>query len=512
MRFVFDQQAYLSGVNLGARAAEKYLDRKEREEQEKKVEDDRATKVIQAGDNKFGTMIDSTNKTLAGYRASMAKAKNTRTYNAAAKSYNIAVNNVLSEAGKMKSASPMVASQVQTFAENNAPAPLRSDYEVANVGFKGTSTVTLNEGITDEDRATLRVAEDGTVVKAPIKGDGTYDETQLNPVAKPYSYDGAGAKGKESDLKSAYNAYVARTDSPMPIEKFKTTLWTKEAKRRQTPLEQKKETWNDLKAAKANYTNNPSEESKSELDNAKRIYSSLVEGKKEAGEIDDKADAKKATSYGRDIVKDGSKYNTETAENLEIDFRYTDAYLKNKPLQKLEDNFEKSTVSYNQNKSLYDIFAKAVDDGEYKSGVVDAAKKAVVKYTPTEFRDLIGLDSEAIKKELGLEGQIGDGVATYLKGLSGTAAAQAEFVRTLNNFVGSNFAQEDVRESIFSNFVTKKKRDTDILAKKLAKRGLAYTAGQWLYGEAGTKTMTKQELGKLSPEDRKKWIASQLKL
>lgn len=278
-----------------------------------------------------------------------------------------------------------------------------------------------------------------------------------------------------------------------------------------TAFEQDKQAYSEYKEAQKEYLANPTPENKEKMEYLRDIKTKRSRGVSEAGEEGEKPDIKLATYYGREISKDMSTYDSTKAEDFEINFRYTDAYQKNKSLKDMEDDFATQMVSYEQNKALFDVFDAAVKDGSFKSGILTKAINIVGSIAPKEFTDFIGLDREEIKNRLGLEGQLGDGVATYLKGLSGTAASQAEFIRTLNNFSKGDMTQEDVRATILENFVGKKERDLDVMAKRLAKRGLTHTGGEWLNRNNSKKlNITKERVASMSQEEKKKFLMNNL--
>ena len=247
-----------------------------------------------------------------------------------------------------------------------------------------------------------------------------------------------------------------------------------------TSLEQDKQAFADLKAAEKTYQQNPTNDNLRDLEFARDIVTKRTAGVGESGERVEKKDIKSAMAYGKSIANNPSIYNEDEAIEKELNFRYTDVYNKNISLKDDEKDFNKEVISFNRNKGLFDVFDKAVKDGTYKSGIVQGLRNLAVKYTSKEFTNLIELDRKEIKKIIGIEGQVGDGVAIYLKSLSGTAASQAEFARTLNNFVGKDLTQEDIKQEVFSNFIAKKARDLDVSAKRLAKRGLTNVGGSWL--------------------------------
>ena len=245
-------------------------------------------------------------------------------------------------------------------------------------------------------------------------------------------------------------------------------------------LEQKYVVRDDLKKAQAEYNANPTPENAEKLKFQREIYDSQVKGKSEASEYDEKTDIKRTLQYGRSLSPES--YSTNEAMDMELDFKYTKAYQQNTKLKNEEDEFNNAVVTYNQTKQLSDALFSAVEDGSYKSGIIDSTIKKVASYTTKDFSSLIKLDRESIKEQIGLEGKLGDAVAQYLKNLSGTAASQSEFERTLNNFIGNDMLNEDIRAKKLMSFTNKKKDDLDKRAKQLAKRGLVSTAGEWLYG------------------------------
>jgi hypothetical protein len=300
-----------------------------------------------------------------------------------------------------------------------------------------------------------------------------------------FSVDGKVGVYSKSQLKEAtrQGARVRRIEKPT----------SSSGSTKRDSLAQKQTVEERVRRAKYNYESNPNEATKEEYYYAKKMYDSTITGVASAQEVDQKSSVKKALTYKDGLSKD--TYNPDEAMDVEIDFKFTDAYDKNSKLKAEEDEFNNAVVSYNQTKDLSNIFSQAVKNGTYKSGAVDTSIKTITSYTPEEFSQFIGQDREAIKEQLGLDGQIGDAVAQYLKLMSGTAASQKEAASTLNNFVGGAFLNEDVREKKLKSFVEKKKRDLDVRAKQLTKRGLVHTSGEWMYGKKADNTVSsaKQE-------------------
>ena len=295
------------------------------------------------------------------------------------------------------------------------------------------------------------------------------------------------------------------------LQKTSDVFKTKVETRRATSLEQDKQAWQDEKDAVAAYKKNPTQDNLDEMNFARSVRVKRTLGTGEAGELSERYDIRVARDYGKSIMGDVGLYDYDTAEEDETNFMQTDRYNKNTLLKKDEEKFHLAKSSFEQNKGLFDIFDAAVKDGSYTSGIPETIGNVIGAYTNQEFRDFIGLDIKAIKSRLGLEGQIGDGVATYLKGLSGTAASQAEFERTLGNFIGRDMTQEDIKQTVFENFITKKSRDIDVLAKSLARRGLVQTGGEWLTRNKKKKQEETYQRGEVSSDgktifDGNKWI------
>jgi hypothetical protein len=109
-------------------------------------------------------------------------------------------------------------------------------------------------------------------------------------------------------------------------------------------LAQKQTVEERVRRAKYNYESNPNEATKEEYYYAKKMYDSTITGVASAQEVDQKSSVKKALTYKDGLSKD--TYNPDEAMDVEIDFKFTDAYDKNSKLKAEEDEFNNAVTKY----------------------------------------------------------------------------------------------------------------------------------------------------------------------
>ena len=390
--------------------------------------------------------------------------------------------------------SPAMRARLNSFGVDNQAVETQVLTTVDVAGKEGETTqVYLPASMANEKGLVL--SENGTMGAYTMREDQTFDKTKVIPTnMKPLQFK-AGADTKNSDMYKAWEEQTARLkaggESPKSLEQFKTEDWTVKGEGRRDPLMQKNEAYADMVTSEEEYKANPTPENKRFMEHKQDTYTGTVFTKGEATERSEGQIATETMSLGRDFIKTGGKgFDAGKALNEETLFKGTYAYNKNTSLKKEEGAFLEKKVVYEQTRELYDVFSTAVKNGSYKSGLLDTPLKTIKSYSSEEFSTLVGMDRESIKKQIGLEGEIGDGVATYLKSLTGTASSQGEFLRTITNYVGNAFKPEDMREATFKSFTNKKKRDLDTQARSLMKRGLVGTAGEYLYGSSNTTKST----------------------
>jgi hypothetical protein len=93
-------------------------------------------------------------------------------------------------------------------------------------------------------------------------------------------------------------------------------------------------------------------------------------------------------------------------------------------------------------------------------------------------------DLRAAYSRMRTDGSIGGEVAQYLKDMSGTAASEAEALRTLRTMIGAGtFGSATVKKEVLEQFIEDKSSRLKDEAKSLYRQGYEYTAGSYLYGK-----------------------------
>jgi len=173
-------------------------------------------------------------------------------------------------------------------------------------------------------------------------------------------------------------------------------------------------------------------------------------------------DINNAIHAGHSLL-DGTGSNLTQAErdNLETQFKLTPVYSQyKKQLETFNNGFAQLKFAENFNK----MFQAAIKNGTYKTGFIQNLRTTIDKYSPKELRSMMGLSDKELALKLGLQGTLGQMTAERLKLMSGTAASDDEFKRTVDYVVGSNSYNQNTQSVLLDNSV----RNT---AKLLANQG-----------------------------------------
>jgi len=194
-------------------------------------------------------------------------------------------------------------------------------------------------------------------------------------------------------------------------------------------------------------------------------YNSLTAGAAQVREDKDIEGTIKAQDIGKALLAgDVNKYDAKTRQAAEVDFMNTPAY--EKTYKKDYIDFRAKYNSYKYAKNLQTTIDEAIKDGTYKSGAWERFKTAVSKWTGK------GLDREELKKKIMLDAKQDAFVARILKDISGTAASDNEFDRTLGYTVGSGNYDEKARKYIFDANIDKQLQELSIQGEGLVKAGM----------------------------------------
>ena len=207
----------------------------------------------------------------------------------------------------------------------------------------------------------------------------------------------------------------------------------------------------------------------------------------------DKSDMKKARDIGIELLDGKQSYSDDERYVANDNFITTTAYKTNAKLKEKEDLFYKNDRTIKSVGRLSNSLGEAIKSGAFDTGVIANLQQAYGQMVTSGFwRKLSGKTNEEIMKQAGLQGSIGIEVAERLRDVSGLAATDGEFRRTLNQVIGGDFTQEDVKFEILNNFKNKLvERNTDI-GKSLTKRGLVGEVYDvWSqYNKTDTKTIS----------------------
>jgi hypothetical protein len=199
-----------------------------------------------------------------------------------------------------------------------------------------------------------------------------------------------------------------------------------------------------------------------------------------------------AHQYANKLKSGEVEFDADTAYQHEIDVQGTKT-LKPEFTKKVED-FKDSVDLETGYDELSAEWTKSINNGLYTSGLIDTLRQGVAEYAGMDDADIVGLTGEQVATRLGIDTNIGDSVARYVKLISGAAATDKERENLTNVIFGSDYKSEDVRLAKFKAFITKRKGSNERTAKQII--GLApHTGGSYLYGKkVGEKISNKNDI------------------
>lgn len=268
-----------------------------------------------------------------------------------------------------------------------------------------------------------------------------------------------------SSLRDAYpEADVTKaSDTVETLYEDKTSV-----QRKRDALEQVTIATQDYNDAYSAYQDNPTPENQKILEDKKMIKAKMIAGTTETKKIIDNKLAVEAAKFGKELVKGnkipGDRYATET------DLKSTDTYTTK--LQTKEEKFFDDYQTIKSQERLYDKLKESIDNGVYKSGLIDNTLTFLGSITPKSFRSFSTLSTEEVMERVGLEGSMGGVIAEYLKELSGATATEQEFKRKVQETFSGSLSQEDVKASMFDTFIKRRKDRVLREGEALVKRGL----------------------------------------
>ena len=244
------------------------------------------------------------------------------------------------------------------------------------------------------------------------------------------------------------------------VTEYKAQGAPEKSARRDT-LKQLTEAQNRLNDAKKAYSDNPTTENAQKLKDAKAINTRLQAGQGQIRENTDVQDSLNA----KDIAKDITKYSDKDRANAEEQFVVSNNY---KPYAKQHKEFLDSVVTVENTDRLKKQLDKLIDSGSYKSDFFNNLSNTIKKYTPADWKKLSKEDVDKIA----IEAKVDKNTAAILKNISGTAASDQEFARTLGYTIGQMNYDEKTKQVIFNSSYEKLKNDTIEQGKQLVEDGL----------------------------------------
>lgn len=184
----------------------------------------------------------------------------------------------------------------------------------------------------------------------------------------------------------------------------------------------------------------------------------------------------------RNILTGKEQYDSEQASiNQEIWLNSKQGIASKDAVEK----FNNSKLNIKALNRLNDKISTKLQDKTYSGNqFMDVWNNVLAKYTPDEWGTLSPSEKEKAYARLETESSIGVEVASYLREMSGTAASEAEALRTLKNMMGGGvFTSPSVKQRVLTSYIAEKKNRTDDLAKDLFKKGYQYGAGEYLFGQ-----------------------------
>jgi len=180
------------------------------------------------------------------------------------------------------------------------------------------------------------------------------------------------------------------------------------------------------------------------------INTRMQGGTSQVREDKDVKDIVTSSDIGKKLNSGDNSISSSVREKAEAAFIHTDKY---KTYKKAKLAFDSEYNNYKFTNELNNKLQVAIKSGDYKTGFIDTLKTTVAKYSSTELRGFMGMDEVKIAKKLGLEGSLGRSIAGVLKEMSGTAASDSEFGRTLSYTLGSQYYDEKSQSVLMNNTV-----------------------------------------------------------
>ena len=137
--------------------------------------------------------------------------------------------------------------------------------------------------------------------------------------------------------------------------------------------------------------------------------------------------------------------------------------------------FQNEGLSLEKAKELRNRLQASIDDGTFKSGLLDTTLTKLATYTPSEIRELAGLSTDELVKRLEITDEASQMVSKVLKDISGTAASEKEFRRISNYMFGSEFQDETTFLGRMNSTVDRMERDYNREKTQWLNKGMVYS-------------------------------------
>jgi len=496
MGIKFDKQAFNTGFAAGARGAEKYRDRKVKEDAavikyNQQVERDKVTDKLAQDKLDIQTNAALQKTTIAINRAAEDREKTTdvNAYNVGSKSIN-----ALTGDNNQEMLVPVTMLDVDGNSHNiNIPLSGAAAYkkEPDNYVYGKNGNVMIKE-IGEDDKYTGNVADSGILGRKFGGDDGkptgftkrTFDSYTPSEQKKLSL---AGYKSGDEITNNIAKTYL---DEPTKDSAAGKTQWAIDPDTKKSRLypesevisrgleksfkpSERKTTWSNLKVqAYEEYAEKATANNETIVD-----PSTWEEDNKRRGNVKDVSDLRK---YGATVLSGEVKYDEDTARNNQVTFEnLSKSYDK-----KEEQKFEAKVNSIDSLNTLKSGIEKGMEDGTYSgNAVMDTIKGAVTKYIPDDYNTMDEADQTKAYDRLMNDSSINAAVAQYLKDMSGTAASEAEALRTLRAMMGGgSMTNIKVRAGSLNRFIDDRTRKVRGEAKSMYAKGYQHTAGKFLYG------------------------------
>lgn len=196
-----------------------------------------------------------------------------------------------------------------------------------------------------------------------------------------------------------------------------------------------------------------------------------LSGKKSVAQDVESSEYVANKNMGKQLLAGKTEYNADAARKATSDFRFTDNYTK--AIKEKEEKYGNNKATIDSIRGLQASLGNAIKGGAFSTGVVANLQQAFGEMASAGFwRSLSGKTTEEIMTQARLQGEIGMEVAERLRDVSGLAATDGEFRRTLMQVIGGDFTQEDVKLEILNGFSNKIQKKNYTIARQLVDDGL----------------------------------------